>query len=175
MITVVYSNDCKLDMSRQLCNHYPGIPNVLVPNGAAVVPILLDWKVLMISLSVVYVPVANPTTPNVAVTRFLVHMNILVFSPGAEYVTSSMIGGTMRANELLANAPTNEISRSKWGTTMATPAEKVKRYIRTCSNKRNARNIKFNHKFILPWNILWVCKVFESTTKLCDYRTMPCL
>lgn len=63
------------------------------------------------------------------INTFLIIVLLYKISPSAEYVMISMIGGSMRANELLAKAPISDINRSKCGTAIAKQTENKNKFL----------------------------------------------
>lgn len=66
-----------------------------------------------------YVPVIQPRSPNNIMATSFTMINTEGRLPSADNVNSSIIGGNIRASELLARAPIRAISKSRCGITMA--------------------------------------------------------
>lgn len=96
-----------------LCMGYRGV----VVSGGVIVR-----NFLLISSIDTQVPTTQPNAPKIMIRTSLTTLTADSLSLGALQVRISIRGGKTRARELLARAPTREISRSNSGTTIATIA-----------------------------------------------------
>lgn len=80
---------------------------------------LTDHETFTIPRIAAYVPVIQPRSPNNIMATSFTMINTEGRLPSADSVNSSMIGGNIRASELLARAPIRAISKSRCGITMA--------------------------------------------------------
>lgn len=93
---------------------------------------LTDHETFTIPRIAAYVPVIQPRSPNNIMATSFTMINTEGRLPSADSVNSSMIGGNIRASELLARAPIRAISKSRCGITMAiAPVNKISKIRKT--------------------------------------------
>lgn len=86
---------------------------------------LYQWKpksllnATTISCKLKYVPVMNPNRPKSIVIMSMWSFQLNAPNPSSFQTTMWHIGGNIRAKNVLAMAPTNDINNARWGITSA--------------------------------------------------------